>query len=145
MTMFIRFVSASDLNQLRRLADIASDEGFKFLHRLVDDFERGAVVFDDPAAFFLCVVDDGNLIAVGGVTPDPYMDNPEVGRIRHVYVHPQYRSKSVGRNLMREIEVHAKRAYSMLRLRTDTNAGARFYESLGYQAVASSTATHALP
>lgn len=145
MTQHIRAVSLSDLEELRRLADIAGAEGFKFLHRLVQLVENGDVVFDDAGEFFLCVVANGDVIAVGGVTPDPYVDATDVGRIRHVYVHPQHRSKSVGRNLVHEIEVRAKRTYSKLRLRTDTMAGARFYESLGYRAVASPDATHVRP
>lgn len=145
MRMLIRTISLSDLNDLRRLAEIAGAEGFKFLHRLVQAVEKGDVALDDPHEFFLCAVLHGDVIAVGGVTPDPYVDATDVGRVRHVYVHPQHRSKSVGRRLVREIEARAQRTYSTIRLRTDTEAGARFYESLGYRAVSAANATHVRP
>jgi GNAT superfamily N-acetyltransferase len=143
--MFIRPICTADAGELHHLAEIATAEGFKFVQRLLHDVENESVAFDDRGEFFLCVIDGGEIIAVGGVTLDPYVRAANVGRIRHVYVHPQHRAKSVGRYLLREIERRAKAVYATLRLRTDTEAGARFYEALGYRRVNSSTATHTLP
>jgi predicted N-acetyltransferase YhbS len=56
-------------------------------------------------------------------------------------VHPERRGDGVGRRLMSVLETMARHAgYTRVRLRTDS--AARFYEKLGYDAIAEETATH---
>lgn len=60
-------------------------EGFRFLTRLIADWRNGSNRFDQPGECFLGVFDNGQLIAVGGLSCDPYVA-PSVGRLRRVYV-----------------------------------------------------------
>jgi GNAT superfamily N-acetyltransferase len=145
VTPAIRPLTCADLESVRELATIAAAEGFQFLGRLIIELENGWLQLGEPAEFFLCVVLDARLVAVGGVTPDPYVTDAQVGRLRHVYVHPDYRGMNLGRLLVRELESRAATAYPILRLRTDTIRAARFYESLGYRVTNSAHATHVRP
>jgi GNAT superfamily N-acetyltransferase len=83
------------------------------------------------------------LIAVGGITRDPYGEDASAGRIRHVYVHPAHRRGGVGAALIAALEAHARGHFAALVLRTDTERAATFYANLGYRPLPpGGTATH---
>ena len=128
--------------QLGPLIEASRAEGFYFTARLQRELNRGD--FTEPgAALYGCATDE--LVGVGGFTSDPYPDaEPEVGRLRHLYVSPQYRRQGVGQKLVTAIVAEAKRHYRVLRLRTTTREAARFYEALGFSPVSDPNATHRL-
>jgi GNAT superfamily N-acetyltransferase len=72
------------------------------------------------------------VVAVGGLNIDPYYDSPSVGRIRHLYVHPDFRRRGVGARLMAIIEEHGGTFFGSLQLFTASTIAARFYEALDY-------------
>ena len=138
----IRNLVRSDIDEIRRLASVASVEGFQFLDRFVSEVQKDSVTLESSREFFVGFIVRDEIVAIGGVTPDPYLNDSGIGRLRHLYVRPDCRRRSVGRQLIRELEVRALRVYTTLRLRTDTPAAARFYETMGYDPVADPTATH---
>jgi GNAT superfamily N-acetyltransferase len=140
--MTIRQLTTGDAEQLHRLATESVAEGFRFLERMLSDLNVGAIRLDGPGEFFLGVFDRDDLVAVGGITPDPYAGQPETGRIRHLYVSPVARRRGLGRALVNALEARACSWYSILRLRTDTAAGARFYERIGFARTSQPDATH---
>ena len=137
-----RPLSPADLPSLRELAALAEAEGFRFVGRLVDALIAGQLELDGPREFFLGCVAGDRLVAVGGVTPDPYLDDASTGRLRHLYVRPDARGGGIGAELVAQLERRAATAYESLRLRTDSARAARFYDRLGYHAVPSDSATH---
>jgi ribosomal protein S18 acetylase RimI-like enzyme len=143
--MLIRIIDSSDFEQLRTLAEIAVAEGYQFLTRLISDLETGATFLDRPDEFFLGAVVNVEIVAIAGITHDPYSPEPGLGRIRHVYVRPDHRGQGIGTALVREVETRAAEFYSRFVLRTDTEAGARFYEAIGYRPVHFESATHTRP
>lgn len=140
--MKIRPLGAADRPAVARLADVAEREGFRFLRRLVPELAQGTVRLDSPREFFLGAFSGRTLLALGGVTPDPYIGEPDVGRLRHVYVAAPERGRGLGATLVAALEHRARGSYVRLRLRTDTASAARFYEGLGYVVVADPAATH---
>lgn len=139
---------------LRRIHDLTSDalapllaasldEGFRFVGRLAAEWASGTARYDGPDEILLGGYDGPRLVAVGGLTPDPYDAETGLGRLRRVYVLPGWRRHGVGRNLVKALEAAAAGRYDALVLRTDTAAAARFYEALGYTRLQSGgTATH---
>src|SRR5688500_875067 len=129
------------------LAESAA-EGFRFLPRLVQEWEEGRERYAAPGAALLAafegsLLEGSALLAIGGLTPDPYSGDPAVGRLRHLYVCRAARRRGLGRQLVQALEELARAQYRVLVLRTDTLAAARFYEALGYHALPSGgTATH---
>ena len=138
--------------QLGPLIEASRAEGFNFVVRLQLELAQGD--FKKPgAALYGFVGDDftgdgligDKLAGVGGLTPDPYPGTePGVGRLRHLYVLPQYRRQGVGQGLVTAIVAEAGRHYDVLRLRTTTPEAARFYEALGFIPTAEPNATHRL-
>lgn len=140
--MIIRALRTDDVDQIRRLAEQSREEGFTFLVRMLGDLESGQLSLDDTQQFFLGVFEHDELLAVGGVTPDPYVDRTDTGRIRHVFVKQSERRGGIGRFLLAALEERACRQFDILRLRTDTTAAARFYERIGYDVTSEADATH---
>lgn len=125
------------------LADIAHAEGYGFIDRLRRDWEQGRVCMTAPgAAFFGCRCGRA-LVGVCGLQPDAA--GTAVGRLDHLYVHPAWRGHGVGRALVRRVVAAATGRYDLLRLRTDTDEAAAFYERLGFRRLhVPADATHEL-
>ena len=123
--------------------EAARAEGYRFVDRLVCDWRSGANRFDGPGETFLGAFDGDRLVAFGGVNRDPYMRG-DIGRLRHVYVLPEWRRSGVGRRLVAALTAHAAPRFSRLRLRATDERAARFYERMGFQVVAEPDATHAM-
>lgn len=140
--MQTRPLGVSDISALRGIAALANAEGFRFVTRFLDDLGLGRIRLDSACEFFLTTLLSDAIVAIGGVTPDPYVDDAAVGRLRHLYVRPDKRRTGIGRTLVRRLERRAASCYTHLRLRTDNPAAAAFYERLGYTVLASESATH---
>ena len=136
----IRSLSLSDRPRVDALAAESLAEGFRFGARWHAAIEASSS--DAPRQFFLGVFEGDALVAVGGVTSDPYDNEPGLGRVRHVYVARAARRRGFGRRLLASLEAQATVAYSSLRLRTDTERAATFYEALGYVRIDNPNATH---
>jgi len=101
--MPLRPLSRAHLAALHELAVLADAEGFRFGRRLWDDLTLDRVQVDAPCEFFVGNVDDHELLAVGGVTLDPHLNDSRVGRLRHVYVKPAVRNAGIGGALVRTV------------------------------------------
>lgn len=117
---------------LEPLIRASEREGFRFLARLRREYEDGSTRFDRAGEVLLGVESGPELIAVGGLTADPYAAEPRVGRLRHLYVSPAHRRRGAGRLLVAALVEAARPHFDTLTLRTDTEAAARFYEALGF-------------
>jgi GNAT superfamily N-acetyltransferase len=64
---------------------------------------------------------------------DPYAAEPNVGRVRHLYVLEARRRLGVGRRLVAEVIQASRGRFDVLRLRTGNPAAAQLYESVGFR------------
>ena len=137
-----RALTLDDFAALLELAEVAEAEGFRFVRRFVNELAAAKVQLSDPGEFFLGISVGDELIGIGGVTPDPYIADAHVGRLRHLFVRREQRARGAGRALVAALEAGAQRCYTQLRLRTDTAVAAHFYERLGYSPISDGSATH---
>lgn len=128
----IRTVVQLTLSELQPILDASLLEGYSFIQKLWDEYQSGEKAFNQPATTLLGGYEDGQLIAVGGVHPDPYLKIPTIGRIRHVYVLPGYRRSGVGKKLVETLIDYAAAHFTSLTLRTPTEHGRAFYKALGF-------------
>ena len=132
----IEFVRLTTLpNMLTELVKASQRERFRFLGRLVREWERGETRFDSPDEVLLGVYQGSRLSGIGGITLDPYSADAKEGRVRRVYVRPELRGQGLGRRLVQELEQRAMPHFDKLTLFTDAQAGSSFYEALGYKVV----------
>ncbi len=137
-------VSAIELidEDLLALVAAARSEGFTFMDRLVNHWSSGKNRFDQPGECYFTVRFGGRLVAAGGLNRDPYGDDARIGRVRHVYVLPEARRSGAGTALLMAITTAARRQFKLLRLRTNTDRGAAFYEALGFERSDAPDASH---
>lgn len=117
-------------------------EGFRFLTRLVTEWENHTNRFDQPGECLLGVFYQGQLVAVGGLSRDPFA-GPEVGRLRRLYVTPAMRGRHVGRVLVQQLVEQAALQFQSVQLSTDTPDAAAFYLRCGFHHINNGAATHA--
>src|SRR5258708_21036453 len=86
----------------------AQDEGYDFIETLVKDWASGANRFDAPGEVLCGHLDQGLLVAVGGLNCDPFAGRPDMGRIRRIYVRSAWRDRGIGRALVAALVDHAR-------------------------------------
>jgi GNAT superfamily N-acetyltransferase len=122
----------------------AHAKGYNFLRTLVREWETGANRFDGPGETFLGCFDEGSLAAVGGLNCDPFAGQPEIGRLRRIYVRAAWRRKGIGSMLVTALVTRARGHFKCLRLRAENPAAARLYERMSFLPIADPSATHIL-
>lgn len=130
--MHIQDIRPLTLELLRPLLDASTAEGYTFVQKLWDEYQSGVNSFSEQGALLLGGFIAGHFVAIGGVHPDPYLQNPAVGRIRHVYVLPESRRSGIGRALVQALIGRTSHCFSTFTLRTMTAHGQAFYEALGF-------------
>ena len=121
------------LDDLAPLIQESLAEGSEFVERLAAEYADGSNRFDQPGEALFGVYSGQSMIAVGGLNRDPYLQDGETGRVRHVYVLSAWRRHEVGSLLVRRIVQEAKLHYRRLTLRTLNPEANRFYRALGFQ------------
>ena len=106
--------------------------GITFVERLVREWEAGDNRFERPGERFFGAFDGEALVGCGGINIDPYASDPQLGRVRHVYVLARCRRVGVGSDLLKSILAHARQSFARIRLKTETLEAVRFYEALGF-------------
>ena len=117
-------------------------QGYGFVARFAARWKSGAFLFDKPSEKLLAIKRGQQIIAFSGICFDPYSDEPNAGRIRHLYVLDAWRGKGCGRALVTEL-THQPHTFTKIRLRADEVA-AKFYERLGWVRCDAENATHEL-
>ncbi|QIK69920.1 GNAT family N-acetyltransferase [Erysipelothrix sp. HDW6C] len=132
-----------DIAEIEQLVSHSKDEGFNHLQKLVDDYKSGANRFDKPGECLMVALSHNHIVGVCGINRDPFQDR--MGRLRRLYVAPQYRNLGIARNIVTLILNFSVTHYQMVNLKISNinEAGVdAFYKSLGFVRVDSETATH---
>jgi GNAT superfamily N-acetyltransferase len=125
----------TDLARDRLAVLLAESEasGYRFVRRLVDEWERGVNRFTRPGEGLFVAESGGQVVGVCGLNVDPYLDDPRVGRVRNVYVLAACRGRGIGRQLIERSIAAGRGHFDRLRLRGEEAGPARLYESLGFR------------
>lgn len=127
--------------QISKLEAEAVGEGFRFLTRLITQWESGVNRFDAPGECLMAAYQGPALIGIGGLSIDPYLPY-DTARLRRVYVAPPSRGQRVGRALVEALVEHASERFRIVRLNADTLEADTFYTRCGFKRLAGDRATH---
>ena len=89
----IERIDSLPIDRLVALATEAEATGFRGLSRLFSEWQAGGNRFDQPGEALFIATDNGGVVGVCGLNREPYLDDPTVGRIRHLYVAVAHRRK----------------------------------------------------
>jgi GNAT superfamily N-acetyltransferase len=129
---------------MESLQSEAQAEGYDFVQTLVEEWAGGENRFEGPGEILCGHLNQGQLVAVGGLNCDPFAGRPDVGRIRRVYVRPAWRNNGIGRALVISLIDQARTHFRCVRLRAENAEAARLYERIGFAPIANPDATHIL-
>jgi ribosomal protein S18 acetylase RimI-like enzyme len=132
MKVEIRQIIASNIGLLDKLAIEAQSEGFNFLQRVIDEWKNQTNEFSKKGEVLLGIFISELCIGIGGLNVDPYIEDPSIGRIRHVYIAQKHRRRGFATQLLRKIIKMAVMQFELLRLYTDIPNASSLYESLGF-------------
>ncbi|HJV21831.1 MAG TPA: GNAT family N-acetyltransferase [Holophagaceae bacterium] len=121
-------------------------EGFRFVRRLMDEWNSTSNRFDQPGEAFFTARVQGRLAGICGLSRDPYSLKANVGRVRRLYVRPEFRRLGIGHLLVQSVVEAARNHFASLSLRTDNPIASRFYERQGFHPQSDlESCTHFLP
>jgi GNAT superfamily N-acetyltransferase len=106
----------------------SEQEGFRFVRRAKEEWLSGANTFSKEGEALFAVFAGERLLAIGGIN----RESARHGRLRRFYVRREERRKGIGRQLVRHLLAFARRNYSRVGLRCDTDAADRFYRAVGF-------------
>ena len=129
---------------LASLAGLASAEGHAFVARTQTEWDSKANRFDAPGEGLFLALAATEIVGQCGLNVDPYIDDPSVGRLRHLYIAPAHRRRGIGRELVEACLGLARNRFDRVRLRTQNEAAAQFYEAIGFSRTDEPDATHTI-
>lgn len=133
MPMNIKVIEDLKQVDVSKLLEESEAEGYRFLRRLVNQYEDGTNTFNKAGEVLYGVWDHtGELVAIGGVNRDPYTDKEGVGRLRRFYISEHVRRQGIGTKLLKEIVDYSKGHFNELVVRTDSSSADAFYRANGF-------------
>ncbi len=135
--MTVHIIRLFDLptSEVQPLVLESRTESHTFVDRLVDEYADASNRFALPGEALYAAYVDETMVGIGGLNRDPYVRQADTGRVRHLYVLADWRSRGVGRKLMQQIIDDARDHFSMLTLRTFSPDAGRFYVAIGFEAI----------
>jgi GNAT superfamily N-acetyltransferase len=119
----------------------SESEGFRFVRRAQDEWLSGANRFANEGEAIFGVFEGERLVAIGGIN----RESGRCGRLRRFYVRRDGRRKGIGGQLVQHVLAFARRHYSRVELRCDTDVADRFYRAVGFSRTSAvSGVTHAM-
>ena len=129
----IRRLESLALEELRPLLAEGQEQGYQSLDRLLREYLDGNNRFAGPGEALFGGYHDQGMIAIGGLNRDPYLQEDDVGRVRHVYVLSDWRGQGVGSMLVQRIIDEARSHFRVLTLRTFSERASQFYCGIGFR------------
>jgi GNAT superfamily N-acetyltransferase len=121
----------------------ARTEGWTFLDRMAAEWADGRNQFNRPGESIRGALLDGSVIGIAGLNRDPYVQDTATGRLRHVYVGPNWRRLGIAERLVPSL-LAAPHGFRTICLRTANPEAARLYCALGFSPATETNATHRL-
>lgn len=122
------------------LAGVARGEGFVFLDRLLAEWESGAERFEGPGEILFGAFVGEALVGTGGLTGQ----RAGLGRVRRMYVHPEFRRRGIAAALLEAVIAEARAHHRGVVLYTETPEAAALYEREGFRPESPDGPDHAI-
>ncbi len=134
MTFTVERVEDLQAITISHLVKESETEGYRFLSRLVNDFQDGTNRFNKPGeALFSVHNEAGDVVAIGGVNQSPFSVDKQVARLQRFYVLDDARRQGVGSLLLKQIIDHSRATFNEVTIRTESSKADAFYRANGFE------------
>jgi GNAT superfamily N-acetyltransferase len=137
-------ITNANIMLIKDLLDESVQQGFLFIQKTFDEWNDGSNSFSKPGEQLWGLLLVNKLVGIGGLNQDPYDNNPNTGRVRHLYIKQAYRRRKYATTLLNQIKSTAKPTFNKLRLFTDNPAAGLFYEAAGFKKTDGHKVSHEL-
>ena len=117
------------------LSRAAAEEDFKPIRWLIDEWDNESNRFSLPGEALYEVRAGKRLVGICGLNRDPFRKGEKLGRLRRLYIHPEFRRKGIGRQLVMKATGDATNEFEAIRLMTLDDESAKFFEAVGFHRV----------
>src|SRR5690606_16545365 len=133
----IQIKKVTDLNtfDITTILESSLSEGYRFIRRLIEEYKNGTNRFDKKGEILLIIELEKQVIGIGGLNIDPYLNEEQVGRIRHIYIDPKHRGKRIGKQLVELLVEESSKDFKKLRLLTENPIADQLYQKVGFKKV----------
>lgn len=131
--VLIERVTDLDQYDLQTLLNESLIEGHQFVKRLIDEYFSNENKFDRVGEVLYVAINKDRVIGVGGLNIDPYLNSPEIGRVRHLYVLDKNRGSGVGNELLINMINDARKHFRKLTLYTKNPLADKLYIHSGFK------------
>ncbi len=132
MEYILKKITAKRLDFIEELVKESELEGFGFVRRTLLEWNSGENDFSKKGESFYAVFYRDDCVAIGGLNIDPYVDDFNLGRVRHIYVSNKHRRKGIATMLLKEIVKSAEGNFQQVRLYTPSIIASQLYENFGF-------------
>ncbi|UCD09322.1 MAG: GNAT family N-acetyltransferase [Dehalococcoidales bacterium] len=129
-----------DEHDISHIRNMAEQEGYNMLNRLVTDYNSGENQFDKEGEKLIGYIADDIVVALCGLNIES--TNNKYGRIRRLYVLPEYRNRGIGTELVSHFITFAGKYYKGIVVNIGNLSVSAFYESKGFHPVNNPSYTH---
>ncbi|MFJ7825761.1 GNAT family N-acetyltransferase [Psychrobacillus sp. NPDC096623] len=132
--MSIEVKNISDLNTVNvsKLIQESEKEGYRFVSRLVSEYEDGTHRFSERGEAIYGAWDEDELVAIGGLFRNTASEADNSARLFRFYTLPAYRRKGVGSELLKAVSENAKGHFKEITTKTESAKADSFYRANGF-------------
>lgn len=139
-----RIADSFDPTRLNGIVRESTAEGFSMVGKFQLCWTNGRNRFDQPGeAFFIAEFED-KILAIGGRNICPYANDPQVARVRHLYVSPEWRHIGMGSAVLKHVLDMPAGMFHKICVRTMNPGARKFYERHGFKYTGEGDTTHEL-
>ncbi|KAA0549954.1 GNAT family N-acetyltransferase [Bacillus sp. BGMRC 2118] len=130
----VRIIKVKDLDEwnLDVLIKESEQEGHRFVTKLVRQYVSLQNRFDRQGEVLYVATLNEEVVGVCGLNKDPYNEQKNIGRLRHLYVLSQFRNLGIAQKLLEQIKKDSISTFSIMTLRTSNPVADRFYTRNGF-------------
>ena len=134
MTFKVQRIEDLKKIDVSKLVTESEEEGYRFLTRLVHDYEDGSNTFNkEGEALYGVWEGPEKLVAIGGLNQNAHTDNKDEARLLRFYTLGDVRRQGVGSQLLSELVNHAKGKFKKITCRTESAKADAFYRANGFE------------
>jgi GNAT superfamily N-acetyltransferase len=130
----VELIRVNNLNEhnIQPIMDDCLEDGCHILSKLREAYNNESNTFNKQGEVLYIAMLNNNVVGIGGLNQDPYINEIDFGRVRNLYVMREYRKTGIGKAILQEIIDEARKHFKILGLRTDNQIAAEMYCSCGF-------------